>query len=139
MKSSHLIDNKNGSFHDPKTGLTWDQKDSWQREPQWLTWDEAVEYARSLCHSRFCGFNDWRMPTDQEALTLYDPEFENRDKYDKLIHLDPVFPPGSLPTIWLKDDIPGNDGIILDYRNGEVRSLYRSKTGRMATRPVRGD
>jgi hypothetical protein len=31
----------------------------------------------------------------------------------------------------------GNEGYILDLRNGEVRLLFKSKTGRMAARPVR--
>jgi hypothetical protein len=31
----------------------------------------------------------------------------------------------------------GNEGYILDFRNGEVRLLFKSKTGRMAARPVR--
>jgi hypothetical protein len=70
-------------------------------------------------------------------MTLYDPEVENTNKYGKKTHLLDVFPPGGLSTIWLKDDMPGNDGQILDYESGEVRPLYRSKSGRMAVRAVR--
>jgi len=62
---------------------------------------------------------------------------ENYDKYETKIYLDPIFPKGPLPTIWIHEAMLGNEGYILDLRNGEVRLLFKSKTGRMAARPVR--
>lgn len=134
---ARFIDNNDGSITDKTTGLTWTREDSWQSEAKWFTWDEAVEYYRHLNHIRFCGYADWRLPAREEALSLYDPDAVNQDKYDSEIHLDPVFPAGSLPTIWINEELSGNDGTILDFRNGEIRPLYKSKSGRMAIRPVR--
>ncbi|PIQ95903.1 MAG: hypothetical protein COV67_12370 [Nitrospinae bacterium CG11_big_fil_rev_8_21_14_0_20_56_8] len=133
-----FTDAKDGTIQDTRTGLTWCREDSWQSEAKWVTWDEAIEHARRQCDLKLGGYNDWRLPTREEALTLLVPEASNKDKYGSDIQLPSVFPEGSLPTTWTQEGITGNDSYILDFRNGEVRSLFKSKTGRMAVRPVRG-
>lgn len=135
--TSRFVDNQDGSITDAETGLTWAREDSWQSDQKWVTWDEAVEHAQHLCNIRFAGNTDWRMPSMEEVQTLYDTTQTNQDKYGATLHLDPIFPTGPLPTVWVKDEIPGNDGTVFDFRNGETRSLYKSKSGRMAVRPVR--
>lgn len=135
--SDRFTNNQNGSITDKKYGLMWTREDSWQTEAKWFTWDEAKDHVRFLNDEHFAGHTDWRIPSTEEAQTLYDPEAVNQDKYDKNIHLDPVFPPGPLATVWLDDDFSSNEGSILDFSNGEIRGLYKSKSGRMAVRPVR--
>jgi hypothetical protein len=134
--SSRFIDNNDGSILDNKTGLLWTKEDSWQTDAKWVSWDEANEQGKHLCYLKFCGYQDWRLPTTAEALTLYDPEAVNTNKYGKEMHLPSIFPAGGLSTIWLVE-FTGNDGSILDFANGEVRPLYMSKSGRMAARLVR--
>ena len=87
---------------------------------------------------KFCGFLDWKLPNEDEILTLYNPDEINKDKYGNDIYLETIFPPGSQATVWLKGE-SGQDGIIFDFKNGETRPLYKSKTGRMSVRLVRGD
>ena len=137
--SSRFTDNNDGTVTDQTTELTWIKEDTWQSEAKWVTWDEAKDHIQNLCGNRFCGKNDWRFPTNDEILSLYDPDAVNTDKYGKAIYLDPIFPSGALPTVWTDGHFTGNDGYILDFRNGEIRSLYKSKSGRMAVRPVRGE
>ncbi len=131
-------DNGDGSILDTATGLTWTKEDSWQKENVWVTWDEALQHARELSNHKFCGHSDWRLPTRLEVESLYDTGVKNQDKYGKDIHLDPAFPSGPLPTVWIHEDFTGNEGFIFDFRDGEVRPLFKSKSGRMAVRPVRG-
>ena len=130
-------DNGDGTITDTVNNLTWVREDSWQREAKWFTWDEANDYAINLGGIKFAGYNDWRLPSVVEAQTLYDTDKENHDKYGKRLCLDSIFPEGSLPTIWITEAMLGNEGYILDLRNGEVRTLFKSKSGRMAARPVR--
>ena len=130
-------DNGDGTITDTVNNLTWLREDSWQREAKWFTWDEANDYAINLGGIKFAGHNDWRLPSVVEAQTLYDTDKENHDKYGKRLYLDSIFPEGPLPTIWIHEAMLGAEGYILDLRNGEVRSLFKSKSGRMAARPVR--
>lgn len=134
--SPRFIDNNNGTITDQKTGLTWTKEDTWQREGRWVSWDEARDYIIDLCQIRFSGNQDWRFPTAEEVLDLYDPDAANVDKYDSAIYLDPIFPSGCLPTVWTDGQWIGSDGQIVDFRNGEIRTLYKSKCGRMAVRAV---
>jgi hypothetical protein len=132
-------DNGNGTVTDIANEITWTQEDSWQMETKWVTWDEADEHIRHLSDIKFAGYNDWRFPSKAEAVTLYGADLENKDKYGNRLYLDPVFPEGALPTIWIHEYMTGEEGYILDLRNGEVRRLFKSKSGRMAARAVRSD
>ena len=96
-------DNGDGTITDISNNLTWLKEDSWQTETKWFSWDEANDYALNLGGIKFAGHNDWRLPTIVEAQTLYDEDKENYDKYEKRICLDPIFPKGSLPTIWIHE------------------------------------
>lgn len=49
---------------DPQTGLQWEF-----RSPGTMTWDEALEYARTLTLD---GKSDWRLPTALELESLLD-------------------------------------------------------------------
>lgn len=133
-----FIDNQDGTLTDTKTTLIWLREDGWQREARWYTWDEASELAIYMNGIKFCGFNDWRLPIEDEIRTLYNPEAIIQDKYEKDIHLETAFPPGGLATVWLKGD-GGSYGTLFDFKNGEVRPLYKSKSGRMSVRLVRGN
>ena len=133
-----FIDNNNGTLTDQKTGLTWSKEDSWQSEARWVSWDEAMDYIYNFRDIRFGGTPDWRLPSPEEVLSLYDPEAVNTDKYGNVIHLHAAFPSGPLSTIWVHEHFTGDEGYILDFKTREIRALNKSKTGRMAVRPVTG-
>ena len=136
-ESDRFIDNKDGTLTDTQTTLTWFLEDGWQREAKWFTWDEAHDLVIDMNAIKFCNFQDWRIPLEDEIRTLYNPEVINHDKYEKENHLDTVFPPGGQSTVWLKGE-GGSYGTLFDFKNGEVRPIYKSKSGRMTVRLVRG-
>ena len=137
-ESDRFIDNKDGTLTDTQTTLTWFLEDGWQREAKWFTWDEAHDLAIDMNAIKFCSFQDWRIPLEDEIRTLYNPEVINHDKYEKENHLETVFPPGGQSTVWLKGE-GGSYGTLFDFKNGEVRPIYKSKSGRMSVRFVRGN
>jgi hypothetical protein len=137
-KSDRFIDNEDGTLTDTQTTLTWFLEDGWQREAKWFTWDEAHDLAIDMNAIKFCSFQDWRIPLEDEIRTLYNPEVINHDKYEKENHLETVFPPGGQSTVWLKGE-GGSYGTLFDFKNGEVRPIYKSKSGRMSVRFVRGN
>ena len=136
-ESDRFKDNEDGTLTDTQTTLTWFLEDGWQREAKWFTWDEAHDLAIDINNLKFCSFQDWRLPLEDEIRTLYNPEVINHDKYEKENHLDTVCPPGGLSTVWLKGE-GGSYGSLFDFKNGEVRPIYKSKSGRMTVRFVRG-
>ena len=136
--SNRFKDNQNGTITDTQTALTWTQEDGWQKEGRWFSWDEAKEWAGDISYVKFGDTQDWRLPDEEEILTLYNLEVTNKDKYGSDIHLDPVFPPGCQATVWLKSE-QGHEGTLFDFKNGETRHLYKSKSGRMSVRLVIGN
>jgi len=136
MAPQRFTDNQDGTITDAETGLTWTKEDSWQVDRQWLSWDEAETYVDTLRNMSFAKTQDWRLPTRTEISSLYDPDKNNKDKYGKEIHLDPIFPEGPLAKDWTFD-YTGNEAYIIDFSTGEVEPLYKSKAARMAVRAVR--
>ncbi len=134
---SDFKDNGDGTITDNRHGLTWVKEDSWQSERKWVTWDEALQHAQDQTNRRFAGYEDWRLPERDEILTLFDPSYKNTDKREQEIKLHSIFPSGCLATVWTQEGI-GQDGYIIDFATGEIRLLYKSKSGRMSARPVRG-
>ena len=138
LKKERFIDNQDGTMTDSTTELVWMQEDAWQKEAKWFTWDEATDLVHDLNNIKLGGFQDWRLPTEEEIQSLYHEKASNQDKYGKEIHLWPAFPSGGLATVWLKGE-SGQEGIIFDFKNGEFRPMYKSKSGRMTVRLVRGE
>lgn len=132
-----FIDNSDGTITDSLTGLMWAREDSWQMEGKWLSWDEARDYTHNMAYQKLAGYNDWRLPEKEELLTLVDPDHTIQDKYGKDMKMNPVFPGGPLATAWAADGI-GQDGHLVNFNTGEPATLYKSKSGRMTTRVVRG-
>ena len=136
--SNRFKDNQDGTLTDTQTTLMWLREDGWQRDGKWFSWDEAKDWYILMNGIKFCGFEDWKLPNEDEILTLYNPEEINRDKYGKEIYLETIFPPGCQATVWLLGE-SGHEAPIFDFKNGEIRPLNRSKTGRMSVRLVRGN
>ena len=68
---------------DNATGLMWHQSGS----DDYMEWDEAKEWVEDLnSEEGYAGYNDWRLPTVDEAVSLLEPSRTNGDLY-----IDPVF------------------------------------------------
>jgi serine/threonine-protein kinase len=79
---------------DDATGLMWQRGGPSDGR---LTFEEAEEYIAQLNAERWGGFDDWRLPTLEEAMSLMLPK-------DQLpadgLYLDPVFERDSPSRIW---------------------------------------
>jgi hypothetical protein len=68
-----FVDNKNGTVTFKATGLTWQKCSVGQTwtgetcsgEAIKMTWDDAMKFSNG-----FAGYNDWRLPTKEELITL---------------------------------------------------------------------
>ncbi len=67
---------------DCATGLMWQKSGSNKR----LTYNNARVYVKKLNKDRFAGYNDWRLPTIPELMSLLEPE-----KSSNGLYIDSIF------------------------------------------------
>jgi hypothetical protein len=77
---------------DAATGLMWQKGGS--SSP--MTFEDAEQYVHRINGDKFAGFNDWRLPTVEEAISLLEPQ-----AYDRF-HIDPEFE-REINFIWTSD------------------------------------
>jgi hypothetical protein len=98
-----------GVVMDHATGLMWQQSGS----TNLLTYADAEKYVSDLNAKRFAGYNNWRLPTLEEAMSLMEPTEKNGDLY-----IDPVFDK-TQRWIWTADKAD-SAGVawVADFSNG---------------------
>ena len=79
---------------DLATNLTWQRHGLIDK----MSYDNAENYTIELNNQKFGGFNNWRLPTLEEAMTLIEQEKKGE------LFLDPVFS-RKLSIIWTSDKI----------------------------------
>ncbi len=67
---------------DRASGLMWQQSGSVNE----ISYGEAKSYVTRLNSDQFAGYNDWRLPTLEEVMSLMEPTEKGSDMY-----IDPVF------------------------------------------------
>ena len=116
-EKSRFLKSDNGTVYDSLTSLTWMSNDSKIDLNKEVSWDEAEKYAADMNKKKVGGHDDWRIPSTQEALTLFDKNKLNKDFKGGDIHLDSIFPPGAGNTTWTSE-IRGREAQIVFYING---------------------
>lgn len=74
--------NKEKVNSDEATGLMWQKSGS--IDP--MTYAKAQKYVENLNNEGFAGYTDWRLPTVEELLSLFEPQEQSQDLY-----INPVF------------------------------------------------
>ncbi|HEX9653116.1 MAG TPA: DUF1566 domain-containing protein, partial [bacterium] len=92
---------------DHSTALTWQQFGS----PNYLTYADWGKHISDLNDKNFAGYNDWRLPTLEEAMSLMEPE-----KIGDL-HLDPVFD-RKQSLIWTSDKESAGTAWVVVFSGG---------------------
>ncbi len=146
-KPARYVEKGRDVVFDSETRVYWMKKDSWQDKGKFFNWHEAVEYSDRKNLRKIGGFDDWRLPSEKESLSLYDESCENPGKGGVILHLNPVFPEGAFKTAWIAGDTstrrPRFDysaGKIInveEYNFGSVRICRKDKVLRDHTRPSR--
>ena len=135
--AKRFTDNGDGTVTDSETGLMWKQTDGFQDESIFHTWIKAYDYVRELNNTKLSGYVDWRMPTLEEAESIYDDNTSIRDcdRFD--IFIDSAFSPGGGYTTWTSDLRPHNGAIIFYYRYGHANINNRDDPSKDSIRAVR--
>ena len=117
--------------------LIWMKKDTRQLTGNWLSWVQARDYAKELCQQHFGGYNDWRLPTAEEAKSLFSKEHENKDHMGQRAYLPSIFDAGFGFLCWTSEVRNKIQAVRFGYRKGGIMydDIYRVSRG--ATRFVR--
>ncbi len=94
--------------HATGLGLTWQQSGSKDH----ITYDEAKRYITQLNRDKFAGYNDWRLPTLQEAITLLD-----QGKNSEGLFIGSEFD-STQRWIWTSDLSSASDAWVVSFRIG---------------------
>ncbi|MFZ7110167.1 MAG: DUF1566 domain-containing protein [Desulfatiglandales bacterium] len=121
---ARFIDHANGTITDTKTGLMWAAQDNGYP----IKWRDALLYCQRF---RGGGFSDWRLPTQEELASLYDPKDKNRYGYHitRLIDLTDCCP-------WASE-IRGSEAAVVAFSSGNRYWGYQSFSSRSRVLPVR--
>jgi hypothetical protein len=111
---------------DSATGLMWHRAGS---DSYYQTWDEAMQWVIDLNLQKYAGYDDWRIPTVEEATSLLESSKKN-----VLLFIDSIFynPP---EYVWTGDK--GKDSELVwsvSFTDGGVRCVYH---GGLYVLPVR--
>ncbi|MDZ7356715.1 MAG: DUF1566 domain-containing protein [candidate division KSB1 bacterium] len=82
---------------DHASGLMWQQGGS----VEYMTYENAKKWIADLNQKGYAGYNDWRLPTLEEAMSLMEPKELNGDLY-----IDPKFD-ATQRWIWTSDLLLG--------------------------------
>jgi len=111
---------------DEATGLMWQQSGSEKR----MKYEAEKNWIEKLNQHGYAGFQDWRLPTLEEAMSLMEPE-----KKSGYLHIDPVFDdrqihvctldrdPGESQAVWVVDFLIGGCGWVGFYHLNYVRAV----------------
>ncbi len=95
-------------IYDKATGLMWQQTGS----EKYMKYDEATNYISQLNKERFAGYNDWCLPTLEEAITLLKPAKTNNGMF-----IDPLFE-DKINWIWASGLFSASSAWVVSFSFG---------------------
>jgi hypothetical protein len=126
---SHKYQAQNGGtvVYDHATGLMWQQSGSRND----MNYERAKNYISELNHEQFAGYNDWRLPTLEEAMSLMEPTIKNDD-----LHIDQIFDPCQM-RIWTSDFRRDSMTWVVRFDAGYCDYVYNDSNNNYSVRAVR--
>jgi len=101
-----FVDNGDGTISDTHSNLMWKKDDSYKEYSYGITWFEAHDYCEMLNDKKFAGFDDWRLPSGEEAKSLFSFTQSNLDKAEAEIHISDLFEPAGGHNTWTYEEKP---------------------------------
>jgi len=135
-ETQRFQDNGDGTVTDRQLNLMWKKTDSFQDTGKWVNWLKTKNYREEINRRNFAGYADWRLPNRTEALSLFDLNRKNKDKYNEEIYLDPAFEAGSAGTTWTSDT-KDSAALVIQYEDGGEVWPSQYSNMNMAARLVR--
>jgi hypothetical protein len=113
----------NGTVKDTRTGLMWAAKDNGED----INWQDAKKYCQSY---RGGAYTDWRMPSEKELATIYDPNRSTQFRTSGSINVTANWVWGSETT--------GSKAAVFDFHYGRRIEVLQFYDYNRRALPVRG-
>lgn len=113
--------------YDHSSGLMWQRAGS-QND---MNYHDAKDYIVTLNKDRFAGYNDWRLPILEEAISLVEPVKKDGD-----LHIDQVFDPCQ-KRVWTSDFRKDGMAWTVWFDSGFCDYAYTDNNIRYYVRAVR--
>ena len=101
-----FIDNGDGTISDTQANLMWKKDDSFKEYGYGINWFEAQDYCEMLNEKQFAGYDDWRLPSGEEAKSVFSFTQSNTDKDGAETHISEMFEPGGGHNTWTYEEKP---------------------------------
>ena len=101
-----FVDNGDGTISDTRSNLMWKQDDSYKEFGYGINWFEAQDYCEMLNEKQFAGYDDWRLPSGEEAKSVFSFTQSNADKDGAETHISELFEPGGGHNTWTYEEKP---------------------------------
>jgi len=111
IKHNYELQHDGKVVMDQATGLMWQQAGSSNSK----TYADTEKYIRDINYQRFADYNDWRLPTLEEAMSLMEREEKNGALY-----IDSVFADTQC-WIWTIDKHSAGVAWVVYFRGGSCR------------------
>jgi len=130
----HFTDNGDGTITDNLTSLTWSKDANAATIPK--TWQQALDYIKTLNSQNYMGHNDWRLPNINELKTLINKDPANLSNWlatQGFTNVQPSF-------YWSSSTYAsaGNKSAALIVYLDQGYLAYNYKTSTVYVWPVRG-
>ncbi|MBT7179424.1 MAG: DUF1566 domain-containing protein [Nitrospina sp.] len=136
-QQNRFQDNSSGVITDTKYNKYWLPKDSWGDLGQWRNFNEAKSYTQLMNQVYAGGFSDWRLPTLEEAKSLYDQALGQRDWDDEAVFIDALFVTKCANFMWTSETNDKQEVGRINLRNGEVAFIDPNTQEHQSARLVR--
>jgi serine/threonine protein kinase len=125
FKSNYEKTMGNSVVIDHTTGLMWYN----EKPPQKMDFQEATQWIDDLNNNKYRGYNDWRLPSLEEAASLL-----RKNKNNHELHMDAILS-GHQKIIWTQDRFSVHSFWVVDFTSGTVEISNEDK--QYNPRPVR--
>ena len=102
----NFVDNGAGTISDTQSNLMWKKDDSFKEFGYGINWIEAQDYCEMLNEKQFAGYDDWRLPSGEEAKSVFSFTQSNTDKDGAETHISELFEPGGGHNTWTYEEKP---------------------------------
>jgi hypothetical protein len=135
-----FVDNGDETVTDRKTNLVWMKDDSYILYKRFLIFSVAKKFMAKINEESFAGHSDWRIPSKEEAHSLYYREKEKsiQDKYEMDVYIDPVFTEGCGYDTWTTNTRGKITAYVFSFASGTGGHKEVDDTLDTSVRLVRG-